>query len=207
MKPITLFVLLAAFAAAPAFAMPHEGRGMSAGHGKAKAEASARFMEKHAEEIGIGEETLAQIRTLRRALRDKRIETGDAINDARRELRKNMRGAAPDEAAAVALAQKLAALRGELQVEAVRTRVQIRKLLTEEQREKLAELREKKRTKKRIRRQRSWFPFGAAEGRSFSGGAGEIHIEEELVCSRGKGEGHDEKACTDDRCPARRGKA
>ena len=112
---------------------------------------AARFIEKHAEQLGIDETTRQAIQGLVEEARTRGRETRASLKQARTELRGLLEQDSPDEAAVMQHAERLGALRTEVRKNRLRAMLQIRALLTPEQRQALTALRQERRSGHRRR--------------------------------------------------------
>ena len=106
---------------------------------------AARFIEKHAEQLGIDETTRQAIQGLVEEARTRGRETRASLKQARTDMRELLEQDSPDEAAIMQHAERLGALRTEVRKNRLRAMLQIRALLTPEQRQALTALRKEKR--------------------------------------------------------------
>lgn len=133
---LTLAILAgAAFATAAAarpFGGPRHGPGPD----------PAGFIAHHAERLGLDEDTRRRIDELVRASRDEARGLRDELHDAHGRLRELLSADLPDEAAVLAQAVTIGGLETELHKSRLRALLQIRALLTPEQRAELERIRE-----------------------------------------------------------------
>lgn len=94
---------------------------------------------KHAAELGIAEETLAQIRTLGEQHRSERSVIVAELRQQKLALRTLLEGAQPSEAEAIALARKIGTLETDLSVSRLAAMMRMHALLTPEQNAALRE--------------------------------------------------------------------
>jgi len=99
-----------------------------------------RFFEEHAQELGIDQATLDQIRAIVDAARDEGHSLHDQVRSERRAMRDLLDQATPDEAAVMAQADVVGDAMSALRKHRLATMLKIRALLTPEQRDKLKEL-------------------------------------------------------------------
>ena len=136
--PFFLFTALAVAAlAAAASARPHFGS-----HGGDRHE---RFLEHMADLLELDDETRGAIEERFEASREQARVLREERHDARRELRERMREPEPDRDALFAQADRIGALDTELRQLRLATMLDVRDLLTPEQREEMAALREERR--------------------------------------------------------------
>jgi len=128
--------------AGAAFAERPEGR--AGGFGMHRDRGPERFIEEHAEELGLSAETreaMEEIAADSRARSEELREASSADRDAMHAL---MKEPLPDEDAVMKLSDKMSANHREMKKSRLEAMLEIRKLLTEEQRAKLVEIRESK---------------------------------------------------------------
>lgn len=101
----------------------------------------AEMLERHAKEIGLEEETLAKIRSVVEAAKEEEQRLQGDVRDARRKLRDLLSADKPDEAAVMRQADELGARETAAMKVRLRTLLQVRPLLSDEQFAKLRELR------------------------------------------------------------------
>jgi Spy/CpxP family protein refolding chaperone len=102
----------------------------------------ARFFEEHADELGIDQATLAQIRAIVDASRDEGRTLLDQVRAERRTMRDLLDQANPDEAAVMAQADVVGDAMTALHKHRLATMLKIRALLTPEQRAALEKMRQ-----------------------------------------------------------------
>jgi Spy/CpxP family protein refolding chaperone len=119
-----------------------EPPGPSPRHGPPGGPHPERFIEQHAERLGLDAETLDAIQKIT----DESRERGEALrmelHDAHRAMRDLLSGEAPDESAVLQQAEAIGELELEERKNRLRATLQIRTLLTPEQREELIRMRE-----------------------------------------------------------------
>jgi Spy/CpxP family protein refolding chaperone len=98
------------------------------------------LLERHAERLGLDAETLASIRAVEDASHPEHERLADALHALRREMREKLGEDAPDREAVMALADRIGAAETELDKHRLSTLLEIRSLLTPEQRKELVEI-------------------------------------------------------------------
>lgn len=94
-----------------------------------------RLLKEHAKELGISDATLGQIKELARKGRDSRSPLDDRLEDARDKIRELMQSDSPDRAKVMAAIEEAGRAEIALRQHDVEVLLQIRALLTPEQRE------------------------------------------------------------------------
>jgi Spy/CpxP family protein refolding chaperone len=110
----------------------HKGRGPLSG----------RWIEEHAERLGLDEETLTAIRTIADASHEKEEEFREALRKAYDTMRELLSQETPDEAIVMHQADVIGALELTKRKNRLRTLLRIRALLTPEQRQELVQMHE-----------------------------------------------------------------
>ena len=110
------------------------------------------FLNRMAKELGLTADQKKQIGAILKAEQEQNAPTLKKLAEGRRQLDQAAEAATFDEAAVKALAANQAALMQEMMVSRARTRNQIHALLTPEQRDKAAKLREKMKHRRPHRR-------------------------------------------------------
>jgi Spy/CpxP family protein refolding chaperone len=98
------------------------------------------LLARHAERLHLDEATLARIREAEDASRPEHERLADALHALRREMREKLGEDAPDREAVMALADRIGAAETELDKHRLSTLLEIRSLLTPEQRKELVEI-------------------------------------------------------------------
>jgi Spy/CpxP family protein refolding chaperone len=101
----------------------------------------ARWLERHASELGLDEKTLASVRRIGEEARSAAGRRMDELRAEGRRLSEKLAEELPDEAALTKQAELVGRVWTQALEERIRTSVELRKLLTPEQRKKAAELR------------------------------------------------------------------
>ena len=104
-----------------------------------------RFLDMHADELGLDEETREAIREIVEASREGADEVHAELRDLHQQMRDLLSGEAPEEAAVMRQAEAIGKLETELHKHRLSTLLKIRALLTPEQREELMRVREERR--------------------------------------------------------------
>ena len=94
-----------------------------------------RLLKEHAKELGISDATLTQIKEIARKGRDSRAPLDDRLEDARDKMRELMQSDSPDKAKVMAAIEEAGRAEIALRQHDVEVLLQIRALLTPEQRE------------------------------------------------------------------------
>jgi Spy/CpxP family protein refolding chaperone len=143
-----LAVLLAlASAVAPALAGEH-------GHHRRKPPLDA-LLERHAERLGLDAETLAKIRAAADASRPEHERLADELHALRLEMRALLSEDAPGLEAVMHLADRVGAAETALDKHRLATLLEIRTLLTPEQRRELVRIHEERRRERREAKERA----------------------------------------------------
>jgi Spy/CpxP family protein refolding chaperone len=147
--PIRRLAMLLALAslAAPVFA--GEGGGH---HRKPPLDA---LLERHAERLGLGAEALAKIRAAADASRPEHERLEGELHALRLEMRALLSEDAPDPDAVMQLADRIGAAETALDRHRLATLLEIRKLLTPEQRRELVRIHEERRREWREKKERA----------------------------------------------------
>ena len=132
---------IAAVAAAQGGGQPAAGD-PSPGAGFAGA-AEARWLERHASELGLDEKTLAAVRKIGDEVRDAARRRQEELRAEARQLSEKLAEEMPDKAALAKQADAVGRVWTEALKERLRASAKLRELLTPEQRKKAAELRRK----------------------------------------------------------------
>jgi Spy/CpxP family protein refolding chaperone len=111
-------------------------------HGKPPLDA---ILERHAERLGLDADTLAQIRAVAEASRPEHERLADALHALRAELREQLSEDEPDRDAVMRLADRVGAAETALDKHRLATLLEIRALLTPEQRRELVRIFEERR--------------------------------------------------------------
>ena len=104
-----------------------------------------RLLDRHADRLGLSDETLARIRQIAGASRADAERIRAELRERHAELRLLLATRTPDRAAILRQAERIGAAETERQKHRLRTMLQIRALLTPEQREALVRLHEERR--------------------------------------------------------------
>ena len=112
---------------------------------------AGRFIEKHAEQLGIDETTRSAIHHIVEDARIRGREIRASLDQARAEMRSLLSQDSPDDAAVMRQTEKIGALRLEGRKNRLRAMLQIRALLSPEQRQALTALRAQERPHRRGR--------------------------------------------------------
>jgi Spy/CpxP family protein refolding chaperone len=144
-KPIRLLAALLAFASLAAPALAGEG------HHRKKPPLDA-VLERHAERLGLDAATLARIRAAGDASRPEHERLEGELHALRLEMRALLSEDAPDPDAVMALADRVGAAETALDKHRLATLLEIRKLLTPEQRRELVRIHEERRRERHERR-------------------------------------------------------
>ena len=105
------------------------------------------LLERHAERLGLDDGTLARIREVESASRPEHERLADALHALRREMHDKLGEDAPDREAVMALADRIGAAETELDKHRLSTLLEIRALLTPEQRQELVKIFDERRRK------------------------------------------------------------
>jgi Spy/CpxP family protein refolding chaperone len=109
----------------------------------------ARWLERHASELGLDEPTLAKVRAIGEEASGAWNRHVEELRAESRRLSEGLAAELPDEAALAKQAQAMGRVWTEGLEERLRATVKLRKLLTPEQRQKAAELRKKQPARRR----------------------------------------------------------
>jgi Spy/CpxP family protein refolding chaperone len=140
---LALLLLLAA-PLAEAGEKPHGRR-----HGPPPLDA---ILERNAERLGIDAETLARIRATADAYRPEHDRLKDEVHALRRELRGLLEAESPDREAVMAVADRIGATETALDKHRLATLLEVRAMLTPEQREELVSIFEERRRERHERK-------------------------------------------------------
>lgn len=108
-----------------------------------------RMLERHAQRLGLDGATRAEIRHIAEAAEPQSLELHERLRELHGEMRRLLGQDAPDVAAVMGQAERIGALEIELQQHRLRTMLQVRALLTREQRQELVRIHEEMRAKRR----------------------------------------------------------
>jgi Spy/CpxP family protein refolding chaperone len=133
-RALSLSLLLVVALATASSARPPWGRGQAHGPGG--------LLEEHVDQLGLDEETREAIRDVVRESRESSEELRDELRGLHREMKRALSQDAPDESAVMLLADRIGMLETSLHKHRLAAMLAIRSVLTPEQREQLAELRE-----------------------------------------------------------------
>ncbi|MCG8591786.1 MAG: Spy/CpxP family protein refolding chaperone [Proteobacteria bacterium] len=147
---IAILALLAT--ALPVAAEPGEGRGFGPRHHRRGPPPLHHVLERNADRLGLDASTLAEIRAIGEASRERADRLRDEIRDLHDEMRDLIDRDAPDEPAVMRQAERIGAARTEAHKERLATMLRVRALLTREQRQALVELHRERREERRGRR-------------------------------------------------------
>jgi Spy/CpxP family protein refolding chaperone len=152
----TLLALLCALGVALGPAAPRSAsageRGFGGGHHRRHGPPPLdRILERHAERLGLDEATQAKIREIAAAAHDGESALDEQLRAQHDALRALLDQENPDEAAVMAQAERIGALETERRKRRLQTMLQIRALLTPEQRRELVEIHEERRAERRER--------------------------------------------------------
>jgi Spy/CpxP family protein refolding chaperone len=144
-----LAAALAVVLGLPLFALAHaNGSGPGKGHWRGKhAPSLARVLEKNAARLNLDATTLARINEIEAAQQDRVKDMRERSKQERAKLHDMLQAETPSEGAVMAQVDVLGDLRTDLQKERVSTMLQIRALLTPEQKAELAKIRAERREK------------------------------------------------------------
>jgi Spy/CpxP family protein refolding chaperone len=109
----------------------------------------ARWLERHAGELGLDEPTLAKVRAIGEEASSEWKRHAEQLRSESRRLSEGLAGELPDEAALARQAQAMGRVWTEGLEARLRSTVKLRQLLTPEQRRKAAELRQKQPARRR----------------------------------------------------------
>jgi len=99
------------------------------------------FIERHAERLGLSDETVKQIRAVVEKSRGENERIRKQVDEAQKELRKLLAQDLPEEKAVMAQADKITRLVGEQRKNQLRSAIKVRSMLTPQQRAELDKLR------------------------------------------------------------------
>jgi Spy/CpxP family protein refolding chaperone len=114
---------------------PHRGKGPSID----------RLLERNAERLGLDEEKQAEIRAASKAARVRNKPLREQLDRLHDEMRELLNQLEPDEAAVLSKADQIGALKTELRKQQLRSMLEIRAMLTPEQRAELVKIHEERR--------------------------------------------------------------
>jgi len=138
-KALAGCALLAGFSAAGiSFAQPP---GPPRGHGPPPGPPPERFIEEHAERLGLGDETLEVLHEIVDESRERRKALRVELRDAHEKMRELLSQEKPDESVVMAQAEAIGELELEERKNRLRATLRIRALLTPEQRQELVRIR------------------------------------------------------------------
>lgn len=106
------------------------------------------LLERHADRLGLGEQTRSEIRTIAVAARGEARALEKRLHDLHGELRALLDQDAPDLEAALAQAERIGSAETDLHKLRLRTMLRIRELLTPEQRRELVRIHEERRSRR-----------------------------------------------------------
>jgi len=130
-----------------------DGPGFGHGRGRHGTPSLAHLLEKNAERLKLDTSTLARINDIESARKERAVEMHERAKLERTKLHEMLEADAPSEGAVMAQVDVLGDLRTDLQKERLSTMLQIRALLTPEQKAELAKLRAEHREKFKQHRQ------------------------------------------------------
>jgi Spy/CpxP family protein refolding chaperone len=122
------------------------------GHGPPPGPPPERFIEEHAERLGLGDETLETIHEIVDESRERRKALRVELRDAHEKMRELLSQEEPDESAVMAQAEAVGELELEERKNRLRATLRIRALLTPEQRRELVQIRGEGRGRRMSRR-------------------------------------------------------
>jgi Spy/CpxP family protein refolding chaperone len=138
----TLLALIVLFAlAADATARPPSGGSFAGRHG---ADRHERFLEKHAERLGVDDETRQAIEARFESSRAQAEPIRDALHASHGALREMLHAEEPDRSAIMSQAEAIGQLETELRKLRLATLLEVRAMLTEEQRSEMIAMREER---------------------------------------------------------------
>ncbi|UCE85617.1 MAG: Spy/CpxP family protein refolding chaperone [Deltaproteobacteria bacterium] len=137
-----LVLLVGLLAATVSAAQPPGGPPLG---GPGKGGGPERFLDMHADELGLDEATREAIREIIDASRDDAEDLRADLHDLHQEMKDLLETDAPDEAAVMRQAEAIGALETEMHKHRLATLLAIRALLTPQQRETLMQIREERR--------------------------------------------------------------
>jgi Spy/CpxP family protein refolding chaperone len=124
-------------------ALPHSAlanRGRPAGPGKHHRGTPHLLFEKHAERLGLDAKTLEQIRAISESAKEQTSELRTNLKQARTTMHDLLSAETPDKAAVMKQAETMGAIKTDLRKQQLATILEIRALLTPEQRQELIEI-------------------------------------------------------------------
>jgi Spy/CpxP family protein refolding chaperone len=127
------------------------------GHHRRKPPLDA-ILERHAERLGLEAEMLAEIRAAADASRPEHERLAGELHALRLEMRTLLSEDAPDAEAVMRLADRVGAVETALDKHRLATLLEIRRLLTPEQRQELVRIHEERRRERQERREREAAP-------------------------------------------------
>lgn len=154
---VTLLLSLISFSNAQA----DQFRRGSHGAGHRSGPPPGRFIEKQAERLGLDEQTRQRIRQIVEESRTHGQTIRESLHQAHTDMRQLLEQDMPDETAVLQQAEKIGNLHIEKQKNRLRAMLQIRALLTPEQRQALTKLRREDRPPRRSRRGKGRRRFAA----------------------------------------------
>ncbi|MGI9590982.1 MAG: Spy/CpxP family protein refolding chaperone, partial [Myxococcota bacterium] len=113
-------------------------------HGPRGGDHHERFFERYAERLGVDDETRAEIEEKFDASREQAEPLRLAVREVHRELHEMLRADEPDRAAILDQADRIGELEGELRKLRLTTLLDVRSLLTEEQRAEMVSIHEER---------------------------------------------------------------
>jgi Spy/CpxP family protein refolding chaperone len=146
--PLCFAALLPAFAAAYASSVAAQPPGALEGrrhHGRPLLE---RILERHADRLGLDEKTRERIDAITTAAREEGRRIHDRLRESRQEMHRLLAADDPDESAVMRQAEKIGGLETEAQKHRLRTMLQVRALLTPEQRRTLVQIHAERRARR-----------------------------------------------------------
>ena len=142
-------LLLSAVLLAAASGAPPAGAGEHAHGRKHRRPPLDALLEKHAERLGLDTETLGRIQAIADASRPEHERLAGEVHALRLEMRTLLGADAPDRDAAMRLADRIGAAETALDKHRLLTLLEIRALLTPEQREELVRIHDERRRERR----------------------------------------------------------
>ncbi|MFQ5657468.1 MAG: periplasmic heavy metal sensor [Candidatus Methylomirabilales bacterium] len=139
-------------------ALPHSGlanRDRLGGPGGYHRGGPQFLFEKHAERLGLDGKTLEQIRAISEAAKGQSSELHTKFREAKTTMRKLLSAETPDKTAVMKQAEIMGAIKTDLRKHKLATILEIRALLTPEQRQELIKMRKERRSGRR-----HWGPRG-----------------------------------------------
>ena len=106
------------------------------------------ILEAHAEQLGLDAATRERIRGIAEASRAEEAPLDERLDALKREMRRLLRGASPDEKAVLNQADRIGAVRTERDKHRLRMMLRIRALLTPDQREELVRIYEERKRRR-----------------------------------------------------------